>query len=94
MGNHSVIRARFLKTSNSVNPRVKSPNPGLKFNPRLNCVPQTPISANPGLNCGLNLTHSAGWINSLIDRFAQEIEQTQLSVSFSKTLHNLPQIIL
>ena len=46
-------------------PRVKSPNP------RLNCVPQTPISANPGLNCGLNLTHLARWINSLIDQFAK-----------------------
>ena len=74
---------KFLKTSISTNPcRVKSPNPGFKFNPRTNSVPQTPISANLVLNRGLDLTHLAGWINSLFDQFAKAIET--LSFPFLK----------
>ena len=50
----------------SANPRLNRPNPRNKFVLRLNSVSRSSISTIQGLNWGLNLTHLARWINSLI----------------------------
>ena len=50
----------------NANPRLNRPNPRSKFILRLNSVPRRPISTIQGLNWGLNLTHLARWIKSLI----------------------------
>ena len=50
----------------NANPRLNRPNPRSKFILQLNSVPQRPISTIQGLNKGLNLTHLARWIKSLI----------------------------
>ena len=63
----------------SVNPRLNRPNPRSKFILRLNCVPRSLISTIQRLNEGLNLTHLAGWINSLIGKSRWKSSQTNQS---------------
>ena len=60
------IQASVVRKPISANPRLNRPNPRNKFVLRLNSVPRSSISAIQGLNSGLNLTHLARWINSLI----------------------------
>ena len=59
-------QAPLVRKSISANPRLNCPNPRNKFVLRLNSVPRSLISTIQGLNKGLNLTHLARWINSLI----------------------------
>ena len=57
----SVVRKRI-----SANPRLNQHNPRSKFDLWFNSVPWRMISTIQRLNYGLNLTHLARWINSLI----------------------------
>ena len=61
------VQNRVPQTPTSANQGLKSPNPRLKSGQRLNSVSQTLIRANRGLN----LTHLARWVNSLIGLFAK-----------------------
>ena len=55
------------KADYRANRRLNLTNRGIKFIPRLDSVPESAINAIPGINEGLNLTHLARSINSLIE---------------------------
>ena len=59
------IWARLFESRLSANLGLNLSNPRLNFNRRLCSVVQSTVSANLGLNAGLNLTHLARWVKLL-----------------------------